>query len=51
MQDFIERGDAEGTPLSIGALTAAQADARLADYVEKYGTDNAAYLMEVMNAW
>lgn len=51
VQDFIERGAAEGTPLSIGATTAAQADARLADYVEKYGTDNAAYLMEVMNAW
>jgi hypothetical protein len=51
VQDFIERGDSEETPLSIGAFTAADADALYDEYVEKYGADNAAYLMEVMQAW
>ncbi len=51
VQDFIARGDSEQVPLSIGAYTAADADALYAEYVEKYGEDNAAYLMEVMRAW
>jgi hypothetical protein len=51
VQDFVERGESEETPLSIGAFTAADADALYAEYVEKYGADNAAYLMEVMAAW
>lgn len=51
VQDYIERGDAEGSPLSIGAFSAADAEAQYAEYVEKYGADNAAYLMEVMGAW
>ena len=51
VQDFIARGDSEDVPLSIGAFTAADADVLYAAYVEKYGEDNAAYLMEVMGAW
>lgn len=51
VQDYIERSDAEETPLSIGAFTAADAEALYAEYVEKYGEDNATYLMEVMGAW
>jgi hypothetical protein len=51
VQDFIERGDAQDIPLSIGANTAADADALYAEYVQKYGKDNADYLMEVMGAW
>ena len=51
VQDYIERSDTEDVPLSIGAYTAADADALYAEYVEKYGEDNAAYLMEVMHAW
>ena len=51
VQDYIERSDTEDVPLSIGAYTAADADALCAEYVEKYGEDNAAYLMEVMHAW
>lgn len=51
VQDFIERADSEETPLSIGAFTASDADALYAEYVEKYGADNAAYLMEAMQAW
>lgn len=51
VQDFIARSDSEQVPLSIGAYTAADADAVYATYVDKYGEDNAAYLMEVMQAW
>jgi len=51
VQDYIERGDTEDVSLSIGAYTAADGDALYAEYVEKYGEDNALYLMEVMRAW
>jgi hypothetical protein len=51
VQDFIERGESDEFPLSIGANTSANADAVYADYVEKYGKDNADYLMEAMSAW
>lgn len=51
VQDYIERSGSQDTSLSIGALTATEAEAQYAEYVEKYGADNAAYLMEVMSAW
>jgi hypothetical protein len=51
VQDYIERGETENTPLSIGAFTAGDADALYDEYVQKYGADNAAYLMEAMQAW
>ena len=51
VQDFIERGDNDDLVLSIGAQTAGDSDQVYADYVEKYGKDNADYLMEAMAAW
>ena len=51
VQDYLERDDGSGTSMAIGANTAADAEALRASYVEKYGEDNADYLMEVMGAW
>lgn len=51
VQDYLERMDSENSPLSIGAFTAGESEALYQAYVEKYGEDNAAYLMEVMSAW
>jgi hypothetical protein len=51
VQDYIERDDGSGASLSIGANTAGDAEDQRAIYVEKYGQDNADYLMEVMGAW
>ncbi len=51
VQDYIERGDANDIPLSMGANTAANAEALYEEYVQKYGIDNADYLMEAMGAW
>lgn len=51
VQDFVERGESEDIPLSIGAYTTSDAEKLYAEYVEKYGEDNAKYLMEVMDAW
>ena len=51
VQDFIERGDDDDLVLSIGAQTAGDSDQVYADYVAKYGKDNADYLMDAMVAW
>lgn len=51
VQDFVERADSETGALSIGALSSTDTDAIYAEYVEKYGQDNADYLMETMSAW
>ncbi len=51
VQDFIERGELDEIPLSIGANTSGNVDAVYADYVQKYGRDNADYLIEAMSAW
>ena len=51
VQDFVERADGDSGALSIGAITSADTDAVYAEYVEKYGQDNADYLMETMSAW
>ncbi len=51
VQDFVERADSESSVLSIGAISSADTDAIYAEYVEKYGQDNADYLMETMSAW
>jgi hypothetical protein len=51
VQDYIERNDQPGTALSLGAETAVDLDFVYDEYVEKYGQDNAEYLMEVMGAW
>jgi hypothetical protein len=52
-QDYIERHDPGQGALSLGADVgpSSDADATYAEYVAKYGKDNADYLMEVMGAW
>ncbi len=51
VQDYLERSESEDIPLAIGANTAVDSEALYEDYVEKYGRDNAEYLMAVMGAW
>ena len=51
VKDFIERSEVEGVPLSIGANTAAEEETIYAEYVAKFGADNADYLMKVMHTW
>ncbi len=53
-QDYIERGtasDAEVRGLGVGSGTEEDLKATYAAYVEKYGRDNADYLMEALGAW
>jgi hypothetical protein len=49
--DYIERRDGSGTSLSLGASVETDLPGVYESYVEKYGKDNADYLMEVMGAW
>jgi hypothetical protein len=51
VQDYIERGEGSNTTLSIGAGMESNVQDTYKEYVQKYGEDNAAYLMEVMGAW
>ncbi len=50
-QDYIERSDGSGASLSLGSDAALDLQATYQEYVERYGKDNADYLMEVMGAW
>jgi hypothetical protein len=50
-QDYIEREDGSGSALSMGAGSDTDLAAVYDEYVQKYGKDNADYLMEVMGAW
>ena len=53
-QDYVERQEAPGaalTGLGIGAGTEDAMKATYAEYVERYGQDNADYLMEALGAW
>lgn len=50
-QDYIEREDGSGAALSMGAGSDTDLEAVYDEYVQKYGKDNADYLMEVMGAW
>jgi hypothetical protein len=49
-QDYIERDDGSGTTLSLGSGTDTDLQAVYEEYVEKFGKENADYLMEVMGA-
>jgi hypothetical protein len=50
--DYMQRREGSGTALSLGSgLDAEMGQDTYAEYVEKYGKDNADYLMEVMGAW
>lgn len=50
-QDYIERDDGTSLSLSVGSGTDTELQATYDTYVQKYGKDNADYLMEVMGAW
>lgn len=50
VRDYIERRSG-GTALSLGSEMGGDAESLYDEYVEKYGEDNAQYLMEVMGAW
>lgn len=53
-QDYIERGtgsDAEIRGLGVGSGTEDDLKVTYAQYVEKYGRENADYLMEALGAW
>ena len=49
--DYVERKDSSGAVLSLGSGVDADLPGVYEEYVEKYGEDNADYLMEVMGAW
>ncbi len=50
--DYMERADgSSGGGVALGANTGADIDTVYQEYVEKYGKENADYLMEVMGAW
>jgi hypothetical protein len=51
VQDYMERTDDDSAFAGVGALSDAEARATHAEYVAKYGQDNADYLMEVLGAW
>ena len=50
-QDYIERNDGSGSALSMGASSVGDVQAEYEGYVQKFGKDNADYLMEVMGDW
>jgi len=49
--DYIERDDGSGATLAMGSGVEDDLDKVHQSYIEKYGRDNADYLMEVMGAW
>jgi hypothetical protein len=50
-QDYVERDDGKGGSLAMGTSLQVDIDSVYQSYVEKYGRENADYLMEVMGAW
>ncbi len=50
-RDYIERSTGAATPLSSGADMSVDLHDVYEGYVEKYGKDNAKYLMDVMGTW
>ena len=49
--DYIERGGVAGDRIGLGSGDDKDIEKTYQEYVEKYGQDNADYLMEVMGAW
>jgi hypothetical protein len=49
--DYLERRQDSATSLSLGLGSDTDLQAVYEEYVQKYGQDNADYLMEVMGAW
>ncbi len=50
-KDYIERSANSGVSLSIGVDMSDDRQAQYEEFVEKYGKDNADYLMEAMGKW
>jgi hypothetical protein len=48
--DYMERNDDDST-VALGATSQTTLDAAYEEYVEKYGKENADYLMQVMGSW
>jgi len=51
VQDYLERTSDGSAFGGVGAVSDAASQATYQEYVEKYGEDNAAYLMEALGAW
>ena len=51
VQDYLERTDDGSAFGGVGAVSDAAARATYAEYVARYGEDNAAYLMEALGEW
>jgi hypothetical protein len=51
VQDYLERTPDGSAFAGVGASSDAGARAAHAEYVERYGQDNADYLMEILGAW
>jgi hypothetical protein len=49
--DYMERSDDRSTGVAMGAGAGTDIEAVYQEYVDKYGQENADYLMEVMGAW
>jgi hypothetical protein len=49
--DYMERGGDDGERISLGSSSDEKVAETYAQYVAKFGKDNADYLMEVMGAW
>ncbi|HWQ46789.1 MAG TPA: DUF1638 domain-containing protein, partial [Longilinea sp.] len=50
-QDYVERGNLSDAGLALGTPLDGTKESVYQEYVQKYGKDNAEYLMEVMGAW
>jgi len=50
-QDYIERDDGQAGTLALGSGPSSDLQKTYEEYVQKYGQDNADYLMEVLGAW
>jgi hypothetical protein len=51
VQEYVERSKDGGAFAGVGAVSDAEARSTYEEYVERYGADNAEYLMEAMGAW
>ena len=49
--DYVERDDGQGGTLSLGSNVDVKMNEAYEEYVQKYGKENADYLMEVMGGW
>ncbi len=50
-QDYIARDDGSGSALAMGSEIHTDVESQYQQYVDKFGKDNADYLMQAMGAW